>query len=392
MDIFDGRYLKMNKSLLSIFGLWPYQDGSKKLYLQLFFVSFSVVSSLPQLYGLAKNFGVRMDKAIEHATLIIYIYGITLKLATSILSESKLEKVYRRVAENWQSIRNRAEIEILREYSERGRRLTIAYIAYMANALLFFICLPMAPAILNYALPLDDGNASRPLDFVMHGEFPCDDMYDYYLEIYAFDCCTCIATVFIFCTIDCTYVACVEHCLGLFAIVKHRLQRATLFSKHSAHNNRIIYDYVVDTVKLHKKIIEFTDILESSYSLSFLILMGMNMIYCSFVCVLLLIRSDDVMERIRWTGILFGLLIHLFYISWPGQKLIDHSEGLFDDAYCNEWYECSIETKNLLIVMRLRCLKPCQLTAGTLYVMNFANFAMITKTSMSYITVLSSFT
>uniref|UniRef100_A0ABD2W9D7 Uncharacterized protein n=1 Tax=Trichogramma kaykai TaxID=54128 RepID=A0ABD2W9D7_9HYME len=72
--------------------------------------------------------------------------------------------------------------------------------------------------------------------------------------------------------------------------------------------------------------------------------------------------------------------------------MIDYSTGLFDDAWMNHWYESSRETQQLLQIMRMRCLKPCYLTAGNLYVMNFENFAKIIKTSMSYITVVGSIT
>ena len=88
--------------------------------------------------------------------------------------------------------------------------------AYMIMALLFFITLPVTPIVLNFIKPL---NQSRPRDFVLHGEFPMDPN-DYYKRIYLFDSLACIATVFIFCTVDSIYAACIEHCLGLFAIVK----------------------------------------------------------------------------------------------------------------------------------------------------------------------------
>ncbi|OXU21900.1 hypothetical protein TSAR_002411 [Trichomalopsis sarcophagae] len=254
--------------------------------------------------------------------------------------------------------------------------------------------------VLNLIKPL---NESRPWDFIMHGEFPVNDMYAHYGEIYLFDSLACIATVLVFCTVDSMYATCIEHCIGLFAIVKcvficfyenscmsdkiritttdrrSRLELSTKFVNREGvlgiKRDDMVYDLIVKTIKLHKKIINFTHILESSYSTSFLILMGMNMLYCSLVSVLLIIKSDALMERIRYGTILLGLLIHLFYISWPGQKIIDLSTGLFEDAYSNEWYETSIRSQNLLKFMRLRCLTPCQLTAGGIYVMNFANFA-----------------
>ncbi|XP_008202544.1 odorant receptor 140 isoform X1 [Nasonia vitripennis] len=377
MEIYDSRYFIINKTLMTKMGLWPYQHPLKKFL----------------LYGLKKNFGVHMDKIIEHLALLMYIYGIKLKLVTSILSEKKLKKVYENIMENWQQIKDVHERAILVEYSERGRTLTIGYIMYMTSALLFFIILPITPMVLNVIKPL---NESRPWDFIMHGEFPVNDMHAHYGEIYLFDSLACIATVLVFCTVDSMYATCIEHCIGLFAIVKSRLDLSTKFVNRQGalgiKRDDKVYDLIVKTIKLHKKIINFTHILESSYSTSFLILMGMNMLYCSLVSVLLIIKSDALMERIRYGTILLGLLIHLFYISWPGQKIIDLSTGLFEDAYSNEWYETSIRSQNLLKFMRLRCLTPCQLTAGGIYVMNFANFASIIKTSTSYITVFASFT
>ncbi|OXU21901.1 hypothetical protein TSAR_002412 [Trichomalopsis sarcophagae] len=137
MEIYDSRYFIINKTLMTKMGLWPYQHPLKKLLVRTFLVVFIFVSSMPQLYGLKKNFGVHMDKIIEHLALLMYIYGIKLKLVTSILSEKKLKKVYENIVENWQQIKDEHERAILVEYSERGRTLTIGYIKIQPFILTF---------------------------------------------------------------------------------------------------------------------------------------------------------------------------------------------------------------------------------------------------------------
>lgn len=43
----------------------------------------------------------------------------------------------------------------------------------------------------------------------------------------------------------------------------------------------------------------------------------------------------------------------------------------------NEWYEISMKAQKLLGFMTLRCIRPCQLTAGGIFVMNFKSFASV---------------
>ncbi|XP_058809991.1 odorant receptor 30a-like [Phymastichus coffea] len=200
------------------------------------------------------------------------------------------------------------------------------------------------------------------------------------------------------CAFDSMYVVCVQHCLGLFAIIKFRLRKSTeSYSDQTlskVEKEAVTYKYITKTIELHKNVLIFTAILEATYSSTFLILVGLNMLIISLACVLILIKIDDndIMSVLRFSFVLIGSVLHLFFLSWPGQALTDYSLSLSDDAYANEWYEASIESQRSLKFLILRCIKPCQLTAGGIYVMNFSNFAMIIKTSVSYITMFISLT
>ncbi|KAL7290166.1 hypothetical protein TKK_0015879 [Trichogramma kaykai] len=369
MEIYNSRYLRINKFFLKLCGLWPEQS----------------------INSLIINFGSRMEIAIENLAHILYFVAVLLKLIVTMVAEKELMNLYVALEKNWIKIKDPKEKEILYEYSENGRRLTLGYIAGMLLAGNFFVSLPLSPILMNFVLPR---NESRQPDFLRRGEFPVADMRDHYLEIFAFDASSSFLTLMVLAGVDSMYVVCVEHCIGLFVILKSRLRETIPFAVSKAQNKRdkFAYKMVVDSIKLHKIIIHFAQTLEFTYSTSFLLLIGMKVIFCSMVCVLILLRIDEPHLFIQFSAVLGAMLLNLFYVSWPGQKMIDYSTGLFDDAWMNHWYESSRETQQLLQIMRMRCLKPCYLTAGNLYVMNFENFAKIIKTSMSYITVVGSIT
>ncbi|XP_031777522.1 odorant receptor 137 isoform X2 [Nasonia vitripennis] len=372
MDIFDRRYFVLNKALLRSTGLWPYEDRRKKLYIRTFVnLILGICVIFPQIVRIYNYFGVNMNMVLEHAAVLMYITSIYLKFLTSVYYEEKLRVVYDNIAKNWQVIKDENEINILIQYSENGRLLTIGY---------------TIPVLLDVFNPL---NQTRSRFYILGGEYFIINNVEDYGKVYAFDCLAVIVTVWLISAVDSMYAASIEHCLGLFAIVKLRLQTCTRSICDGQKDE--CYKMIVRLIRMHKDIINFTDILESSYSSSFLILVGINVIFLSFECIIVLTRFGQAMEMMRYSMIMVGIVVHLFYISWPGQKLIDFSLGLFQDAYLNEWYTCPTRAQKLLGLMTLRCSKPCQLTAGGMYVMNFSNFAKIVKTSMSYMTVLASF-
>ncbi|OXU24620.1 hypothetical protein TSAR_000941 [Trichomalopsis sarcophagae] len=417
MDIFDRRYFVLNKALLRSTGLWPYEDRRKKLYIRTFVnLILGICVIFPQIVRIYNYFGVNMNMVLEHAAVLMYITSIYLKFLTSVYYEEKvltlrlrkflilmrfivthmshifttqLRVVYDNIAKNWQVIKDENEVSILIQYSENGRLLTIGYTMYIIAAFCSYVFLPIVPVLLDVFNPL---NQTRSRFYILGGEYFIIDNVKDYGKVYAFDCLAVIVTVWLISAVDSMYAASIEHCLGLFAIVKLRLQTCTRSICDGQKDES--YKMIVRLIRMHKDIIKFSmegiltfdDILESSYSSSFLILVGINVIFLSFECIIVLTRFGQAMEMMRYSMIMVGIVVHLFYISWPGQKLIDFSLGLFQDAYLNEWYTCPTRAQKLLGLMTLRCLKPCQLTAGGMYVMNFSNFAKIVKTSMSYMT------
>ncbi|KAL0118854.1 hypothetical protein PUN28_009470 [Cardiocondyla obscurior] len=88
-------------------------------------------------------------------------------------------------------------------------------------------------------------------------------------------------------------------------------------------------------------------------------------------------------EMIRYVAIVIGAFIHLFVLSYPGQRIMDHSTDVFHKAYSMLWYKTSRRTTQLLSILLYRGLTPCTLTAGKIYVLSMANYASVRTTSLN---------
>ncbi|OXU18753.1 hypothetical protein TSAR_011572 [Trichomalopsis sarcophagae] len=448
MEIFDSRYFIINKTCMKLLGLWPYSSHVKNYLRRCGLGLFLLSCYLPQVrrnmrffqinsivifliftkalriiafkfIRLYMYFGEDMDEMIQNIGVILYVFGTSVKLITGVTAEDRMKIVYEKTARDFQTIVDKEERNILFEYSERGRTLSITFIIYMWIALAIYVGLPMGPLVLDYFIPLQNG--SRERGFVWKGEYLVDP-HKYYFTIYAVELFSSVLSVAILSSVGPMYQAIVEHCLGLFAIVKFRLQICTRGGTKAEEET---YRLIVKTIRLHNDIIEFTRIIEASYTSYFFIEMGITISLVTLISVnvsifdtapdrlletmlliFLISRLDYLFDSIRHILILLGVMIHMFYLTWPSQKMINHSTDLFHDTYSNEWYNCSIRCQNLLKFMALRCVEPSQLTARGLYVMNFENYASVlksstdfillnesslVKTSASYITVLLSF-
>ncbi|XP_012224109.1 odorant receptor Or2-like isoform X6 [Linepithema humile] len=199
---------------------------------------------------------------------------------------------------------------------------------------------------------------------------------------------------------DSMFICYTEYANGLFAIIGYRFQY--LLYKYSTGNilcqnltlyksNNIYQETLVDTIQMHLRAINFVKLLESTYTVPFAITLGLNTIIMSCTLLQIVLVSEQTEEVVKYLVYVFAQIFHLFCISFQGQKIIDGSIRVTDKIYNGLWYMMPAKSqKNLLIPLR-RCLEPCRLSAGKIYVFSLRSFTTVMQTSMSYFTVLSSF-
>ncbi|NP_001177700.1 odorant receptor 149 [Nasonia vitripennis] len=381
-EAFNDSLLKINKELNIFNGLWPHRPDGDKLFRRIIVLTVLISVTLPHVLGMFIQCGRNMALCGENICGFCYCSGVIAKFIVPIVSKEKFITLYEKIALNWKEITDPYEQSILEEFSKLGRLKSWLYFVYCAVAGFAFCQMTALPALMDIILPL---NESRPKILVTKAEYPFDP-FEYYYELYFLYCTAAVVSVSVLASTDSTYSVIIHQSLGIFGIVNHRLQKA---AKHK--NQEESYRVMVSAIELHKSALEFLELIESTYQSAFLIFIFVTVAFLSFGSLIIVEHSEEIIDLIRMTLIEFGAMIHIFFISWPGQLVIDHSENLFLSTYTTKWYNMSKKGKMLLLFMMMRCLKPSFLTAGGFYIMNFENYGSIVKTTLSYVTVALSF-
>ncbi|XP_011878575.1 PREDICTED: uncharacterized protein LOC105567915 isoform X3 [Vollenhovia emeryi] len=183
----------------------------------------------------------------------------------------------------------------------------------------------------------------------------------------------------------------VEHCCGLFAALRYRLEIALVFEKEQLSTTKDkSYSNIVYSIRRHVETMQFVAIMESVYSLSLSIHIGMTVFLISFLGYQVINDMENLDRILKPIALLNGVLINLFFENWQGQKIIDSSERVFESAYNSEWYSMPISARKLLIMMMKRSEKPSILRMSKLVVLSYVTFNTVLRTSLSYFMLLRS--
>ncbi|XP_029663213.1 putative odorant receptor 85d [Formica exsecta] len=186
--------------------------------------------------------------------------------------------------------------------------------------------------------------------------------------------------------VDSMFVLCIQHACALFEGIKYKIQHIRGSDFVTLKPNIMddeAFHVIIDCIKLYKRALKFSDLLSSTFETCFFFLLGNVVIALSF-------NAAELDEIIRIVAANMGQLLHIFYLSFMSQRLIDHSSGLQEAIYSCEWYKISLRSRQLLRFTLMRVIKPCQIKAGKIYVMSMENFSSILKVSVSYFTMLTS--
>ncbi|XP_011704614.1 PREDICTED: odorant receptor 49b-like, partial [Wasmannia auropunctata] len=84
------------------------------------------------------------------------------------------------------------------------------------------------------------------------------------------------------------------------------------------------------------------------------------------------------------------IFIYLFLTNYVGQEFIDHNDYVFSTAYNVRWYVAPLHVQKLILFLLRRGSKSISLNFGSLFTLSLELFATLTKTALSYFTVVCS--
>ncbi|OXU31620.1 hypothetical protein TSAR_016110 [Trichomalopsis sarcophagae] len=273
---------------------------------------------------------------------IIAIFIVTM-VSTEKASESiLLNELLSKISLDWKGITDPCERSILEECSKLGRSkmwlyfgrfsFVVPIFAYSYNSenrfsvycvlVGFALCQMIALAALMRIILLL--NESRPKILAIKAEYP----FNYYCELYSIYCNVAVISGSV---TDLTYVMILQQTLGLFQIVKDKMQKTTMY------NNRD--EVMVLAIKLHKSVLQFLELTESTNQSAFLLFIVAKVAFLSFDLVTvtrsftnfdinfkMIEHSKEIINLIRMTMLDLSTVIPTFFFSnRPGQSVTDHN-------------------------------------------------------------------
>ncbi|XP_043273343.1 uncharacterized protein [Venturia canescens] len=390
MDLLPNPHLAINKKFLSAIGMWPYQTGFMKSVLLFNLLFFIGSQGFFQIGGMIAAW---RDKNVflESIPPVLIDVVCCAKVINFLLNFEKMKELLSALANDWEKFKGREEIEVLNKYAMNGRKLTLSYAGCMYGSMIPFMIIPVVPNVMNALSP---ANATVARQLMFRVDYLLDaEKYYYLLLIHSYFGTMAYITLVI--AIDTMLMTYVQHACGSFAVLNYQLDHLMDgididVDVYPDKANDTRYTGMAECVAQHTHTLQYAKRIEDAiYKFNF-IQLGITMVCLSFTGFQTVVYADAPGIAVRYIAFSITQLILLFLQSYPGQILYDHSVLVSDFVHNCEWYLTSIRTRKLFYMMTMRSRKPCFLTAGRFYVLNLANFSAVIRTSISYLTVLTS--
>ncbi|XP_057337555.1 odorant receptor 67c-like [Microplitis mediator] len=309
---------------------------------------------------------------------------------------AQMKELFERMRRDWKLLLNEEEKDSLQYRPTLGYLFSAAYVGIVGTTLMIFITEPIIPRFLNILLRM---NETAPRKFALPLEYIIIDREKHYWTILFISNLFCINIIVVIISCDITLITYAQHICGLFAVIGCRLKNTPvdedLPKGHKRRNNlsnskNIPYKHLVSCIRGHRRALEFADLLESAYSVSFALIIGVNLPLISITGVQVVTQSNTIDKTLKYLTYAISQMAHLFFECFMSQQLTDMSLEMHESIADVRWYDISVKSQKLLILMTLRSQTPCKLTAAKVMDLSIENFATMLKTCASYLTMLLS--
>nr|KAF7427683.1 hypothetical protein H0235_007377 [Vespula pensylvanica] len=380
-------YYKVLRFFMRICGLWPYQS----FFAKYFFITMTIFLSEGILVGqLIEVIQIRTDlnEVIDCIPNILISLIVGIEFIGLVFNSGKLKKCIDRIVEDWQHLSSNVEIELLKSFTVQGRKLAFVYLFYMSLTGFMFM---LQPIVLSF----NSDNSTNIISTIPYRVQYGIDIEKYYYEI-LFHCYVSVFShMLILSSINLIYISFIQHACGLFSVIGYKLEHlgdegrldVDLNIKKVDDNN---YRIALDCLRKHIKVIEFSEFIDGSFSVSYLFNLGLFVLMLAVSGTQILMHTDEINEAVRYACLFTSILIQLFWQCWQAQRLLNYSNIPYESVNQGYWYYTSTRCKRTLALIMIRSSKPCEITAMNLLTFSIETFSSVLRTSMSYFTVLQS--
>ncbi|XP_026826041.1 uncharacterized protein LOC105287075 isoform X10 [Ooceraea biroi] len=270
------------------------------------------------------------------------------------------------------------EIAIMKNYGNKTRTYTASLILYAFCNLIIFILLPFLPKIAGIILFINESQLHHTV-YIMTEYFVDREKY-FYLILLHMDAAVCIGAIAVI-GIATMFVGYMKHACAMFKICSYRIKHAIMLDAESVQlRDYMIHKKIKYAVDIHRKGIEFSTFVISSFEWLFFLLIAIGVLCLSLnlFCLLQTVSSGhNVEEFIVHFSCVSIILIYMFLGNYAAQEIIDHYNHIFITAYNIQWYAASIRIQKMILFLLQRGAKAFNLNLGGLFIGSLESAGMV---------------
>ncbi|XP_072764272.1 uncharacterized protein [Anoplolepis gracilipes] len=384
MERLIERYYKVNRFILSVIGLWPYQSEWNARLMRIIHFTFLITSVFIQIFSILTT-----ELTMEFITIIIPTVLPTLaflpQLYIRIKLIDKLKELLERMWNDWALQKTYDEIKIMHEHAETTKLWTLYYVGLSYLGVTIYNIWLFMPEILDIISPMNESRPRIQLPY-LHVEFFVDEeRYFYFIRFLV-----CIITfVSPLMPLACStlFMVLTQHVCAMCELQGYRAERLFSIVKNTKRCDlfrraKISCEKITVFVRLHNSIIQFIGIINSYYTIPCLMdLIGI--LFVASITVFQILTIIQIEEALRSVILTILFLSYMFVFNYMGEKVTNQSSNMCEKVYNSVWYNAVVSEQKLLLLIIKRRFQPLVLTAW-FYVFSLPNFELILQRLISY--------
>ncbi|XP_029666069.1 odorant receptor 4-like [Formica exsecta] len=387
----ETQHFNLNRFLLLAIGLWPYQR-SKFSQLQAT-LCFGILTSFVvfQLTALITT-KCTVDFIIKvfSTALVFNFYVIIYSMFW--INTHHVRNLLEQLHCICNNLKDENELAIFKKYENNIRRCTVIFTSFAICCVFIFTLLPIWPQILGTILYINESQLQSHTIQIVTEYFVDQEKY-YYLILLHTDAVFCIGATTLT-AIGTMLLGCAIHACGIFKLASYRMEQimtTEMIKNINLKNRAMIYNKkIFYAVEIHCKVIKFINALVSNFEGSFLLLIMFGVI-CLSLNIFAIFRNASLGNKEAFVlHFLYVLVIFLYMLAanYAGQEILNYSAHIYFIAYNVRWYNAPLHVQKMILLILQRGSKTFSLNIAGLFAISLECFAMLTKASMSYFTVI----
>ncbi|XP_071567191.1 uncharacterized protein [Temnothorax nylanderi] len=387
------KYFSLNRTLLLIVGLWPYQK-SKLARLHSFCCISIIVTSIIFQFTTFVTTKCTTDHIIKIFALSSGISAFVIKYISFCVNSNTIKNLMEQLQCIYDDLMDKNEITIIDRYADIAKRYTITFTICLFCSVSVVTVTQLWPDFNNIIL---SANKSRSYRLQVSTEYFIDQEKYYYLLLLHINLALNMGLTVLAAT-GLTLLAFLYHACGMFKISSYRIKNAIdiYISSIKLKNKSLVCKGLIYGVHIHRKAMMFSEYLISRFEISFMFLIVVsvtNLSLNTFRLFQILSSSastyniEELLITLISTGICF---IYMFLANFLGQEITDHYDLIFATAYKVQWYITPLYIQNFILFLLLRGNKSFGLNVGGLFVASLPCFASLANASLSFFIVMYS--